>query len=66
MNWVTVAFCNAGCAILCIILARKKNRAPLAWFLLAFPAGFLALFLLLALPALPQSGREANLEEPPR
>ena len=51
MTWVTILFCNFCTGILSIILARKKNRAPLLWFLLTLPLGVLALFILLALPA---------------
>jgi len=58
MTWVTIIFCNFCSGILCIILASKKRRAPLPWFLLALPAGVLALFVLLALPA--RSNRDAK------
>ena len=51
MVWVTILFCNFCTGILSIILARKKHRAPLRWFLLTLPLGVLALFILLALPA---------------
>ena len=50
MAWLTLLFCNFCTAILSIILARKKQRAPLTWFLLTLPLGVLALFVLLALP----------------
>ena len=51
MAWLTILFCNFCTAILSVILARKKQRAPLTWFLLTLPFGVLALFALLALPA---------------
>ena len=54
MTWVTILFCNFCTGILSIILARKKKRAPLHWFLLTLPLGVLALFILLALPANPE------------
>ena len=38
-------------AILSIILAKKKHRPALMWFLLTLPFGVVALFVLLALPA---------------
>jgi hypothetical protein len=50
--WATLIFCNLCTAILCVILARKKKRAVHHWFLLALPLGVLALFILLALPAM--------------
>jgi hypothetical protein len=56
VNWVTFIFCNFCAGILSIILARKKNRAPLPWFLLTLPFGVLTIFLLLALPANPKQG----------
>ena len=50
MAWVTLLFCNFCTGILSIILARKKRRAQLAWFVLTLPLGVVALFVLLALP----------------
>jgi hypothetical protein len=51
MHWITtLLFCNLCSAVLCIILAKKKRRSGLAWFLLSLPLGVLALFLLLGLP----------------
>jgi hypothetical protein len=61
MSWVTFFFCNFCTGILSIILARKKNRAPLRWFLLTIPLGVLALFFLLALPANPNHGGGPDL-----
>jgi hypothetical protein len=58
MTWVTLLFCNFCAGILSIILARKKNRPPLPWFLATLPLGILALFALLALPANPGKGSE--------
>ena len=51
MTWVTILFCNFCTGILSIILARKKHRAALPWFLVTLPLGVIALFILLALPA---------------
>jgi hypothetical protein len=51
MAWVTILFCNFCTGILSIILARKKHRKPLMWFLVTLPFGVVALFVLLALPA---------------
>jgi ABC-type transport system involved in cytochrome c biogenesis permease subunit len=51
MAWVTILFCNFCTGILSIILARKKARDPVRWFLVTLPLGVLALFVLLALPA---------------
>ena len=51
MAWVTILFCNFCTCILSIILARKKHRPSLMWFLLTLPFGVVALFVLLALPA---------------
>ena len=64
MNWVTFIFCNFCAGILSIILARKKNRAPLPWFLFTLPFGVLTLFLLLALPANPKDAREETPAPP--
>jgi hypothetical protein len=64
MTWVTIIFCNFCSGILCIILARKKHRALLPWFLLALPVGVLALFALLALPARPNLGAGENPDPP--
>jgi hypothetical protein len=64
VNWVTFLFCNFCAGILSIILARKKNRSPLPWFLLTLPFGVLTLFLLLALPAVPKDDREETLAPP--
>lgn len=50
MAWFTILFCNFCTAVLSVILAQKKRRAPLPWFLLTLPLGVLALFILLALP----------------
>ena len=50
MAWLTILFCNFCTAILSVILARKKRRTPLPWFLVTLPLGVLALFVLLALP----------------
>ena len=50
MAWVTILFCNFCTAILSIILAKKKHRPILMWFLLTLPFGVVALFVLLALP----------------
>jgi len=58
MTWITLLFCNFCTGILSIILARKKNRAALPWFLATLPLGILALFALLALPAHPGEGSE--------
>ena len=52
MAWVTILFCNFCTGILCIILARKKHRPPLMWFLVTLPFGVIALFVLLALPVI--------------
>ena len=52
MAWVTILFCNFCTAILSIILAKKKHRAALPWFLVTLPLGVVALFVLLALPAI--------------
>ena len=50
MVWVTILFCNFCTGVLSIILARKKHRAQLKWFLVTLPFGVVALFVLLALP----------------
>ncbi len=60
MAWLTILFCNFCTGILSIILARKKHRASLTWFLVTLPLGVLALFLLLALPPNPDSGVEGR------
>lgn len=60
MTWVTLLFCNFCTGILSIILARKKNREPLPWFLATLPLGILTLFLLLALPAHPANETESK------
>ena len=52
MAWVTILFCNFCTAILSIILAKKKHRPALMWFLVTLPFGVIALFVLLALPAI--------------
>jgi len=52
MVWVTILFCNFCTAILSFILARKKHRPPLMWFLVTLPFGVVALFVLLAFPAI--------------
>ena len=56
MAWLTILFCNFCTGILSIILARKKHRAPIPWFLVTLPFGVAALFVLLALPELEGSG----------
>ena len=50
MIWTTILFCNLLSGILCIILAKQRNRSVLSWFLAAIPFGILALFVLLCLP----------------
>lgn len=62
MPWLTILFCHFCTAVLSVILARKKSREPLRWFLATLPLGVLALFLLLALPPVPENGR--SLREP--
>jgi len=57
MAWVTILFCNFCTGILSIILARKKHRTPLTWFLVTLPFGVVALFVLLALPAVGEESR---------
>ena len=56
MTWVTFLFCNFCTGILSIILARKKHRAALPWFLVTLPLGVAALFVLLALPPAQEAG----------
>lgn len=63
MAWVTILFCNFCTAILSIILARKKHRTPLIWFLLTLPLGVAALFVLLALPANPEDVSRNKVEQ---
>jgi hypothetical protein len=53
MIWTTLLFCNAVTGILSLILANKRNRSLLFWFLLTLPLGVIALFLLLAIPDTP-------------
>jgi hypothetical protein len=53
MIWTTLLFCNAVTGILSLILANKRKRSPLLWFMLTLPLGVIALFLLLALPDTP-------------
>jgi len=50
MILTTILFCNFITGILSVILALKRKKPPLVWFLLSLPLGVLALFLLLALP----------------
>jgi hypothetical protein len=50
MTWTTLFFCNLLFGILCVILAKKKQKPALFWFLLSVPLGVIALFALLALP----------------
>ena len=63
MAWVTILFCNFCTGILSIILARKKHRRSLMWFLLTLPFGVVALFVLLALPANPEDDSENKVEQ---
>jgi len=51
MIWTTLLFCNAVTGILSLILARKRKRPLLFWFLATLPFGVGALFVLLALPS---------------
>jgi len=63
MKMVTFLFCHLLCGILCVILARKRNRSPLHWFAAALPFGVFALFLLLILPAVPEASRSCVLTD---
>ena len=63
MVWVTILFCNFCTAILSIILARKKRRPALTWFLLTLPFGVVTLFVLLALPANPEDGDPNKVDQ---
>jgi len=53
MIWTTILFCNVVTGILSVILARKRKKPVLFWFLLTIPLGVAALFLLLAIPEKP-------------
>ena len=64
MAWVTILFCNFCTGILSIILARKKHRPSLMWFLVTLPLGVVALFVLLALPAVEEDGTQEEVEKP--
>ena len=65
MAWVTILFCNFCTGILSIILARKKHRPSLMWFLLTLPFGVVALFVLLALRLLRKTEVRKRSSNPP-
>ena len=56
---VTYFFCTALAGILCIILAKAKNRSATLWFFLSIPFGLLTLFILLLIkPGEAEPGKE--------